>query len=69
MLDKNISLRSPIAALFKEEDVTVVSILTAISMKVSTIFLTTVNSVKSVVVPNPSLHPKPPHPDPDPSPH
>ena len=58
--------------MFREEDVTVVSVLTTIGMTVSTIVLGIVNSVKSVVAPKPSPHQhpdtEPPHPVPDPDP-
>ena len=61
--DKNIPLRDGIATLFREEGITIVSILTAIIMTVSTIVLSKVNSIKSAVSPKPS--PVPPDPDPE----
>ena len=56
LLDSSVPLRERIATLFREEGVTIVSILTAIGMTVSTIVLAIVNSVKRA---SPAPGPKP----------
>ena len=68
LLDGSVPLSTRKATLFREEGVTIVSILTAIGMMVSRIVLAIINSVKKTI-PKPIPHPKPsPDPKPDPRP-
>ena len=66
ILDKNITLRDKINTLFREQGITIVSILTAISLAISlaisTIVASIVASVKPVPTPVPPTPPTPPTP-------
>ena len=61
MLEKDVTLRDKIKTLFRELGITIVSILTAISLAISTIVASIVASVKPI--PTPPVPPTPPTPN------
>ena len=59
MLEKDATLGEKIQTLFREQGVTIVSILTAISLAISTIVASIVASVKPIPTPTPPTPPTP----------
>ena len=57
MLEKDVGLGEQIKTLFRELDVTIVSILAAISLAISTIFASIIASVRPIPTPTPPAPP------------